>query len=155
MSKVILYFFVLLSVFMEACQSKENMPALHLAPVVAREMVLSGDTVIVSDYGAFKEKVDMPLSTLVSSLDVIILDNSEEALVAADGIVTVTENYIGISSFSARAYKLFDKNGKYLHCITQVGSGPNEYGMALYDCYIDESNQRISSFQSGTKNFGV
>ena len=155
MNKIIFYFSVLIFISFGACQSKENQSALHLASVVAQKKVMGGDTLMVSDYGAFKEKVDVPLSSLVSSLNVVLLDNSDEALMAADGLVTVTENYIGLSSFSARAYKLFDKKGKYLHTITRVGTGPNEYTMALYDSYIDESNQRIYLLSNRAKKIMV
>lgn len=145
MNKIVFYFAVSVGfVWVQgACNPKENMSALDKAPVVAQKIVHDGDTLIVSDYALIKEKVDLPLSSFVSSLNVVVLDNSDEALMAADGIVTVSENYIGLSSYSARAYKLFDKKGNYLHTITRVGQGPDEYPMALYDSYMDEKNRRI------------
>ena len=112
-------------------------------PVVAHQEYINGDTLTVCDISAVKDTFNIPLSLFLSSFDIIPLENTEAALTAEDGWVTVSENYIGIYSFKTGAYKLYDKKGNFLCTISSPGQGPDEYNLGLYDSYIDEKNNRI------------
>lgn len=87
--------------------------------------------------------VDMPLSDLIESLEVIQLDGSvKEAFVGSGGIY-ISDNYIGITGSSRVPFKLFDrKSGKYIATIGNIGRGHGEY-FAISSAQIDEPTNRL------------
>ncbi|MCD7932028.1 MAG: 6-bladed beta-propeller [Tannerellaceae bacterium] len=124
---------------------KENSFNKHLshAEVIAqKEITENGDTIILADLPKDKRQIAIPLSSLLSSFRIVQLENSDEAL-TFPGNIAISENYIGIFSYEANAYKLYDREGKYIATITKPGEGPDEYFVAIYDSYIDEINNRI------------
>lgn len=86
------------------------------------------------------DSVDFPISTLVEDLEIIILENSDSALVSRY-LTFTSENYIGIYTLESQ-YKLFDKEGNLICFVGRKGIGPGEY-IFIYDSYIDEENERI------------
>lgn len=112
-------------------------------PVVAHQVYTNGDTLTVCDFTAVKDTFNIPLSPFLSSFEIVRLENTEEGLTAEDGVITVSDNYIGIMSFKAGAYKLYNKAGKYLCTLSSPGQGPDEYYINIYDSYIDEKYGRI------------
>jgi hypothetical protein len=126
-------------------EKKETKKGLTLddCPVVAHQVYINGDTLTVCDLKAVKDTFNIPLSPFLSSFEIIRLENTEEALSAEDGRITVSENYIGVYSFKAGAYKLYNKEGNYLCTLSSPGQGPDEYYIGLYDSYIDEKNGKI------------
>ncbi len=128
-----------------SCRESGQKKSLTFAdcPVVAQSLINNGDSLIVCDIEQVKDTFNVPLSSLLSSFEVIRLENAEEALTAVDGAVAVSDNYIGIASFKARAYKLYNKNGDYLFTLSKPGQGPDEYNINIYDSYIDEKNRKV------------
>ncbi len=98
--------------------------------------------IITCDIPLAKDTILLPISRLLSEVEIILLEESDDALVKNDGHITVSENYIGIYSVNG-GYKLFEKTGKYLRDISEIGDGPNEYSLSIYDSFIDEENNRI------------
>ena len=87
-------------------------------------------------YDSGRELEELPLSELVESLEVVQLENGEDALVAPRP-VNVTENYIGVYPLSQEAYRLFSKEGKYIGKVGDCGQGPGEY-TNVYQGWISE-----------------
>ena len=67
-------------------------------------------------------------------------------------VAHITENYIGIRQRGNGAFKLFDRKGKYLGNIGNVGGGPGEY-KNLYSEAIDEKNGWIYLASLGWKEY--
>ena len=140
------FIFLLVSIFLlMACkeeQSGGNASLIDKCSVIAtREVTEAGDTVVVCDMAKVKEKVTLPLSQLVDSLELIRLESIDTAMVGTNILsIDLTDNYIGINS--TYSYKLFARNGKYLRDIGQIGQGPGEYVMIYYS-QIDEAYDRI------------
>lgn len=88
-----------------------------------------------------KEEVVLPLSKLIESLEVIPLENKEEAILKI-GRIDVSENYIGLLPYGKDCYKLFYRNGKYLCDVGSVGQGPGEYNV-ICSSQLDENADRI------------
>lgn len=88
-----------------------------------------------------KDEIELPISKLVETLDIIPLENKDEAFSKVN-VIYASDNYIGIQPINQDAFKLFDKKGKFIGNIGAVGQGPGEYN-ALYHCQIDENNKRI------------
>ena len=88
-----------------------------------------------------KAEIELPISDLIESLEIIQLENKDEAF-SKIGFIYVSENYIGIEPSNQDAYKLFNKNGGFIGNIGENGQGPGEYE-SLYHSQIDEKYKRI------------
>ena len=96
----------------------------------------------VCDYSLLKETVTIPLSALTEELQLVKLDNADEALVKESDAL-ISDNYILVRGSSPIPYKLFDKKtGKFITNIGAFGQGPGEY-QNIYDQQLDEENNRI------------
>jgi hypothetical protein len=108
--------------------------------VVASWQVVNGDSLLSCDFSAARQKIQLPLSSILDTLEVVRLENREDALVGR-GWPEVSENYIGIRE-SRSPYKLFTREGKFIGNVGNVGQGPGEYTL-IYSSQIDEAHDRI------------
>ena len=134
---------VLFSFFICSCveQGREVADALGKCPVVASRVVSAqGDTVVSCRVADVKVTITLPLSDIVDSLEIIKLDNREEALMGNYALL-MGEHYIG-ARYIGKPYKLFTRQGKFVCDVGAVGQGPGEY-TNLYDSQIDEKHNRI------------
>ncbi|UVQ55780.1 6-bladed beta-propeller [Bacteroides fragilis] len=84
------------------------------------------------------------LSDLIESLEIIKLDNREEALIATYSFgIDVSSNYILIEPDGVSALKLFTRKGRYVADIGGVGQGPGEYKYAV-NRFLDEKQGRVA-----------
>lgn len=132
----------LLAVFAFTDNNEATKDPLALSPVVAKSVATPTGTLISCNLKALKDTVDIPLSYLTEELQVVQLDNRDEALVGGWVRTTVTDNYILVSNNKQTPYKLFTRDGKYITNIGAYGQGPNEYGNT-YAEQLDEANNRI------------
>ena len=93
------------------------------------------------DQKLLADTVRIPLSFFTEEMELVKLDNRDEALVGQTG-VTVSDNYILVYGSRQNPFKLFDRKGKFLTNIGAIGQGPGEYQM-VYDAKLDEANNRI------------
>lgn len=114
---------------------------LALSPVVGKRISTPTGTLISCDLKALKDTVDIPLSYLTEELQIVKLDNRDEALVGG-GRTTVSDNYILVSNKKQTPYKLFTRDGKFVTTIGAYGEGPNEYANT-YAEQLDEAHDRI------------
>ena len=96
---------------------------------------------MVCDWTAVKDSIHLPLSYFIEDLDIVKLDNKDEALVR-NSSVTVSDNYILIHCSQSIPFKLFDRKGKFLRNIGSVGNGPGEYTQ-VGPFQLDEKHDRI------------
>lgn len=102
---------------------------------------VAGNALTVCKFDNKKDTITIPLSEFVDDCQIIRFANTDPAYFRA-WIITVSDNYIGVRQERA-AYKLFDKQGKYLHDVGAFGNGPGEYAISIYDELIDEKGGRI------------
>lgn len=100
-----------------------------------------GSELTVCDFALVKDTIDVPLSEFVEDCRIIRFDNSDTAMFKA-WFTLATDRYIGVRQ-EGGPFKLFDKEGKYLHDIGSVGNGAGEYAISIYDEVIDEKNGHI------------
>lgn len=110
-------------------------------PVVGSIVQVGEDKVVSCDQKLLRDTIVVPLSMLAEELEIVRLDNREEALVGQAG-VKVTDNYILVQNEKQRPFKLFDRKGNFLNTIGSYGQGPSEY-QNVYDFQLDEKNNRI------------
>lgn len=111
-------------------------------PVIAEKVSLPTGELIVCDISKSKDTIDIPLSMLTEDLNVVRLDNSDEALVGGWVRTTVSDNYILVSNNKQVPYKLFKRDGKFICTIGSYGQGPDEY-KNTYAEQLDEKHNRI------------
>lgn len=150
---ILFAFLILISGSCNEGNKKEDNSGSYLAnaPVIAQKSIHKGEELVTADLSLLDKKdiSNIPLSILLSSFDIIPLENSDEALTAPDGKIDVSENYMGIYSFRTNSsYKLYDKKGNYISTLSSPGQGPDEYYIGLVDSYIDEK-QRLVYLLSG------
>lgn len=111
-------------------------------PVVGTYEQVGNDKVFVCSPDLLKDTIQLPLSFFADEMRIIKLDNRDEALVQETGI-SISDNYILThSGYPPTVFKLFDKEGKFITNIGEIGQGPGEY-KNIYDAQIDEPNDRI------------
>lgn len=145
------YYLLLILTLCLACSNKNKQEktseklTLDDLPVIARSVECQGNILTEVDISAVKDTFNIPLNVLLSSFQIIRLENSDEALTAAgqDTRIAISDHYLLINSFKAGACKLYNRNGKYITQISSIGQGPDEYTLGIYDMYLDETNNRI------------
>ena len=83
----------------------------------------------------------LPLSEFIDDYRIVKFENSDSAIFRAWKTV-VSKNYVAIIQGGSQPVVLFDKTGKFIGNIGQIGQGPSEYIMA-YDALIDEKRNKI------------
>lgn len=132
----------LLSLVAFICHSEVTKDPLALSPIAAKRISTHAGTLISCNLKALKDTVDFPLSYLTEELQVVKLDDRDEALVGGRVRTTVSDNYILVSNKKQTPYKLFTREGKFLTTIGAYGEGPNEYANT-YSEQLDEAHNRI------------
>lgn len=122
-------------------REREEVDVLGNCPIIASRVVTAqGDTVVSCRVVDVKETITLPLSDIVDSLEIIKLDNRDEALIGSYALL-VGNRYIG-ARYVRQPYKLFTRQGQFVCDVGTVGQGPGEY-TTLYDSQIDEQHNRI------------
>ena len=107
MNRIIYYVSITLLTIVSSCGNKETNVSRKLTldncPVIAQVINLQGDPVTNLDFSSVKDTFNLSLSSLLSSFQVIRLENSEDALTAAgqDTHIAVSDHYIFVKSFRA------------------------------------------------------
>jgi hypothetical protein len=100
---------------------------------------LKKSELIICDESLVEDEKDLNLSELVEDLQIIHLDNRDEAFTKCEWMY-FSENYFCIRG--GNVVKLFEKSGKYLCDVGSKGNGPGEYRFP-YDILIDEADRSI------------
>lgn len=124
-----------------ACSSTQK-DYLDEMPVIAEKVTLPTGDLIVCDLAKATDTLDIPLSRLTEELQIVPLDNRDEALVGGWVRTTVSDNYILVSNNRQVPYKLFGRDGKFICTVGSFGQGPNEYQLT-YAEQLDEQHDRI------------
>lgn len=132
----------LLTIFAFAYSNDVKNDPLSLSPIAAKRTSTPNGTVITCNLKALKDTVDIPLSYLTENLQIVKLDNWDEALIGGWTRTTISDNYILVSNNKQTPYKLFTRSGKYITNIGAYGQGPNEYSNT-YAEQLDEAHNRI------------
>lgn len=112
-------------------QSAQANDPLANSPIVGQYVQVGTDKVMSCDQKLLADTVRIPLSFFAEELEIVKLDNRDEALVGQTGM-TISDNYILMHGRQPNPFKLFDRKGNFLTNIGTIGQGPGEYQM-VYD----------------------
>ena len=101
----------LLAIVAFVYNSETKTDPLALSPIVAKRVTTPTGTLVSCNLKALKDTVDIPLSYLTEELQVVKLDNRDEARVGGWIRTTVGEKYILVSNNKQTPYKLFTDKG--------------------------------------------
>lgn len=134
---------LLLVLILAACAGSKTSDGKSLddCPEVAVLQQAGNDQVMVVQLDKIRDTLDLPLSRLLDDFRIVPLDNRKEALTKGES-VTAYDNYVGMGGGMDEAYRLFDREGRFLCQVGANGQGPGEY-WAVYDSQVDEANDRI------------
>lgn len=115
----------------------------------ARIVRINGNEVVVCAVDDIKDTINIPLSSLVESLEIVKLETTVNALLENAWFTDISEKYICIKSYGRFPAKLFDRKGKYLCDLGLIGRGPGEYSQ-LYGIQINDKKDLIYMLPFGT-----
>ena len=127
--------------FLGACGKQAKTSALDKLGVVAERKTVNNSELISCDITKLRDTVDIPLSYFIEDLQMVKLDNRDEALVGLS-LATVTDKHILVRNNRQNPFKLFNLKGEFLTTIGSYGQGRNEY-LNVYDEWLDEASEQI------------
>ena len=136
--------YILLILLLAACHPSSSPLAVSSweeLPVVAERVETNGHPLIICHPEKLTDSIRIPLSQLVEDLEIIRLENKDEAYVRNTSI-RISENYILLHSSRNMPFKLFDRKGKFVCDIGSVSRLPGGYSQ-IYDFQLDEAHNRI------------
>lgn len=138
------YLYIAILLVLSACQpiaTSSVATSWEQLPIVAERIETDGQPLIVCDWAELTDSIAIPLSQLVEDLEIIPLENKDEAYVRNTSI-RLSDNYILLHSSRNMPFKLFTRQGKFIRNIGNSGNGPGSYSQ-VYDFQLDEPHNRI------------
>lgn len=135
------YLFFALSLFL-SCQSNKKQQVNIVEEPEALPVINLSQDIERCEY--------FPISEAAEKIDIVSLDNSDEALFDEIKQIEVTETDIWIAPFRSQQIFRFDRNGKFLNKVGKVGQGPEEYTLCAH--FVVNHNKKkiyIMSVSSG------
>lgn len=128
-----------------SCSGSRSQSAITLkdCDVIAERVMVGQNDVVVCDWAKAVQTLEFPLSELLEDFKLIKLDNSsQECKVSVTNTFAVSANYISSCGPDGPA-RIFDKEGKFVRQIGNVGEGEEEYTPYASRVYIDERQQKV------------
>ena len=116
---------------------------------IAFKTNINGNEVVICPVNKVTDTIQLQLSSLIESCEVVKLQNITDALFDQAWHTEVSDNYICIKSYGQIPAKLYDKNGQFLRNIGSVGRGPGEYP-ALNGLQFNQKGDMMFLFPFGT-----
>lgn len=132
---------IFLSLLLFSCGKNTKQTAFDRLDIVAERVTVGNSELISCDLTKLKDTVDIPLSFFIENLQMIRLDNRDEALVGVTA-TTITDKHVLLRNNQQNPYKLFNIGGEFITTIGSYGQGPNEY-RNVYDDWLDEETSQI------------
>lgn len=126
-----------------------QLPAQSRSNPIAYKTKINGSDVVICPVNKVKDTIDIKLSDLVESCQIVKLDNNPEGFYDRSWHLDVSDKYFCIKSYGQQPAKLYDKSGKYLCNIGKIGRGPGEYP-TLNGLQFSPDGKRLYMFPFGT-----
>jgi len=90
---------------------------------------INGNDVVICPVNKVTDTIQLILSSLVESCEIVKLQNTTEGLIDRAWHTEISKDYIFIKTYGQYPAKLFDINGQFLRNIGSIGRGPGEYSV--------------------------
>lgn len=109
---------------------------------VARKLN-SSEIISINLYDAYKNAKTYSLSTIAENIEYLPLETNANCLLKSDFIndITITSKDIIVSIYEDKCYH-FDRQGKFINVIGNMGKGPKEF-TKLRSCVVDTVNRWV------------
>jgi hypothetical protein len=94
---------------------------------IAYTSKINGSDVIICPVSKVKDTIELKLTEILESCEVIKLQNVPDALYDRAWHAEISDKYICIKSYGQQPAKLYDKKGQFIRNIGAIGRGPGEY----------------------------
>ena len=114
-------------------------------------VTIEANGAVTCDFDLVKDTLTIPLSEWVEDFQIVRFENNDTAIFKMWWPL-ITDHYIGIRQRNGGAFKLFNRQGKFLCDVGGVGGGPGEYE-SIYSEAIDEKNGWVYLAPLGWKEY--
>lgn len=94
---------------------------------IAYETNINGNNVVICPVNKVTDTIQINLSSLVESCEIVKLQNTTEGLIDRAWHTEISKDYICIKTYGQYPAKLFDIHGQFIRNIGSIGRGPGEY----------------------------
>lgn len=116
---------------------------------IAYETNINGNDVVICPVNKVTDTIQINLSSLVESFEIVKLQNTIEGLIDRAWHTEISKDYICIKTYGQYPAKLFDIHGHYIRNIGSIGRGPGEYS-TLNGLQFSPSGDILYLFPFGT-----
>lgn len=163
-NKRIITLFVLLSVFYSSCKNRNtgNNDLYKGSPINyndfgnVREPVRNNNRLheidLTNSFSGINESL-FDFTKLLNNYELFFLETTDSCLIGEiKKVIPIDSFLLVLDSFIANKICLFDRNGKFIRQIGNVGRGPGEYIQAT-DCYYDHNKKQIIIYDQFNSEF--
>ncbi|MGB8491214.1 MAG: 6-bladed beta-propeller [Bacteroidales bacterium] len=116
---------------------------------IAYETNINGNNVVICPVNKVTDTIQLYLSSLIESCEVVKLQNITEGLIDRAWHTEISKDYICIKTYGQYPAKLFDIHGQFIRNIGSIGRGPGEYS-TLNGLQFSPSGDMLYLFPFGT-----
>lgn len=116
---------------------------------IAYETNINGNNVVICPVNKVTDTIQLYLSSLIESCEVVKLQNITEGLIDGAWHTEISKDYICIKTYGQYPAKLFDIHGQFIRNIGSIGRGPGEYS-TLNGLQFSPSGDMLYLFPFGT-----
>lgn len=110
---------------------------------------INGSDVVICPVNKVKDTLNLKLSDLIESCQIVRLDNNPEGFYDNSWHIDISDKYLCVKSYGQQPAKLYDKTGKYICNIGKLGRGPGEYP-TLNGLQFSPDGKKLFLFPFGT-----
>lgn len=132
---------IMVALLLSLCNCKKR--------AIAYEININGNNVVICPVNKVTDTIQIKLSSLVESCEIVKLQNTTEGLIDRAWHTEISRDYICIKTYGQYPAKLFDIHGKFIRNIGSIGRGPGEYS-TLNGLQFSPSGDILYLFPFGT-----
>lgn len=139
MKKIFIYF---LGLLLPSCSTFVGKSSWEDCDVVATKIVMDNETLLVCNVADVRQEISIPLSSLVEDVYLLKMENSSKDMMFSQVCnITPSDNYLAVLEHNKAL--LFDKNGRFVRQIANIGNGPADIVPGILKLQIDEEADKI------------
>ena len=156
------YYFFSLCIILSGCNNKSgnekendsgsnsNKLSIESEQILEMEQImLSSEIAKINIDPDSKSQSSLTLNDLIESIEYIPLETKDECVIGTisrNFHFEISDNYILVQCSNSGRFYLFNRKGRFIAQISDIGEGPGEYLRTTKPYFIDEENKQILLF---------